>query len=224
MEDIIIRSPKPNKHGHFFVDVMAGFPGGLRHISRLNYTDKGLYDVPLTLKSGVDLHNSYHPRGEQHGKLTRGKLFLSPENQLLGKAKPHTENKEVLLWEKKGQPWDSLKGVQDVGYQPNGFGFANIDALEAGYPIVTPSDDDCVFTIDANTLRSKMISVRYFLVETDNVGAFKQRIDEITTNFRDLDTKVTWRPHQYLTVEKAAIYTTRSPWLAIMLFSKVARI
>jgi len=150
-----------------------------------------------------------------HCKLTRGKLLLLPGGQVLGQAQPHTKVKEVLVWRRKGQSWQSLKGVERFAQYPKGIqSFTNIRALAAGYPVYSASDADYAFEIGAESLVSGDVDIEYFLVESGNVAALQDVIKE-TTHSWDI-------PHESLTFRRAELFTNLSPWFAIVLFAKEA--
>ena len=206
-----ILKPKMARQGKLAIDVVAKLPSSSHHISRLTYKSSGLYDVPLTRRTGMDVHTSFHPNGEIHEKLTRGKLLLYPGGQVLGEAKPHTRVKEVILWQGKGQSWDYLKGVEKITQHQ---GFVNVKAMAAGYPIYGGTGADYVFDIDAQSLPSDWVDVEYFLVEPGNRQALEAIMSEMMESGR--------RPHESVTVEKVVMFTNLSPWLAIVSFSKTA--
>ncbi|MBI2917970.1 MAG: hypothetical protein HYY01_08240 [Chloroflexi bacterium] len=216
MMNIVTIELKTATPDQLMVDIVVNLPSGRYHIGQLAYTKKGLYLVPLTYKataSPIDVHDSYHPGGEMHGKLTKGELLVYPGKQVLGKAKPHTQDKEALLWQRKGQPWDSLKGVERLSpHQKGAQGFASIEATAAGYPIISLSSADHVFEIEGHSLQSKMIDLAVYLVAEGNSKALE---DELCKNMalRPVSTGC-------VTVEKAELFTNLNPWLAIVLFCK----
>ncbi len=115
MIEISTKKPTAANPSQLIIDVVIKIASSTRHLTRLKWDSGGLYDVPLTWKDGMDTHNSYEASGEMHGKLTRGKLMAYSGEILIGKAEPKTADKEVLLWQRKGQPWLSLKGVEICG-------------------------------------------------------------------------------------------------------------
>ncbi len=159
LQKIIISNPKQNKSNKLTIDIVAKLISGSYHISTLTYSRKGLYEVPLTWKSGVDVHTSYHPSGEQHTKLTRGKLFLFPGKKTLGIAKPHTVHNELTIQRTIRQPWDFFRGCERLKW-PN-INFLNIEGLD-GYPIMTKSKSDHQFIIDYRSVNGTDISIEYF--------------------------------------------------------------
>lgn len=117
---MVIRSKNPTPK-RLTIDMVLKLQSDSYHVSRLTYSNKGFYDVARTYESPccpIDVHTSYHPSGKLHCKLTRGKLLVYPGAQILGEAKPHTEAKEVILWQRQGQPWRSLKGSEKVAQYP----------------------------------------------------------------------------------------------------------
>jgi|GEM_PF-6355943 len=130
---VIIRSKKPTPQ-RLLIDIILKFSADSYHVSRITYGSKSFYDVARTYESPdcpIDVHTSYHPSGEMHCKMTRGKLLVYPEGRVLGEAKPHTEAKEVILWQRKGQPWRSLKGVEKVALHPRGVhSFTNVKPID----------------------------------------------------------------------------------------------
>ncbi len=216
VEPIAILSPEPQKPGRLRIDVVVKFSSGSHHLGRLTHGSKGLYDVARTYESlgcPIDIHSSYHPDGEMHCKLTRGKLLLYPGGQVLGKAQPHTRAKEVFLWQRQGQPWQSLKGVEIFGQYPKGVqSFTSARALAAGYPVCFHRDADYVFEIGAESLLSDMVAIEYFLVEPGNVAALEDAIRESSGGWHN--------PHESLALERAELFTNLSPWFAIVLFAK----
>ena len=218
MTQIAILKPETARPKKLTVDVLVNLPSGLHHISRLTYSGTGLYHVPLTYKSPespIDIHTSYHPSGEAHERLTRGKLVAYPGEQVLCKAEPHTNDREVDLWQRKGQPWDSLRGVDRIAQHENGVqGFTNIEAMAAGYPIYSDSDTDYAFEIDAQPLPSQLVDIEYFFVEPGNKQALEAKIGEIVDSWQN--------PRESVTVEKAELFTNFSPWFAIVLLAKRA--
>ena len=81
MMEIVTQELDAKLLGQLTIDIVVNLTSGRYHISRLTYTKKGLYNVPLTYKaevSPIDVHVSYHPSGEAHGKLTRGELKVFP--------------------------------------------------------------------------------------------------------------------------------------------------
>jgi hypothetical protein len=213
---IEILNPTSAKPGRLTIDVVINFLRRSYHISRLTHSSKGLYEVARTYESPgcpIDMHSSYHPSGEMHCKLTRGKLFLYPGGQVLGQAQPHTNAKGVLLWQRKGQPWQSLKGVEKFGQYSKGVqSFTSIRALATGYPVYCDMDTDYVFEIDAESLLPDMIAIEYYLVEPGNIAALEGAIKEPTDSWHI--------PHELLILERAQLFTTLSPWCAIVLVAK----
>lgn len=215
MTEIAILNLKPARTGALAVDVVVYSSRGPYHISRLTHSGKGLYDVARTYESPgcpVDIHSSYHPSGEMHCRLTRGKLSLYPGGEVVGNAQPHTNTKEVLLWQRRGQPWQSLEGVEKFARYPKGVkNFVSARALAGGYPTYRRLDADHVFEIDTKSL-SDMISIEYFLVEPGNIAALESAIKEAVDSWHI--------PHESLILEKAHLFTGLSPWFAIVLVTK----
>lgn len=214
MKQIVISKPKTGKPSRLTIDIVLNSQSGLHHLGRVTYGHRGLYVVARTyecLDCPIDIHISYHPNGEMHGKLTRGKLFQYPPRQFLGQAQSHTKDKEILLWQTKGQLWDSLKGVEKFAPHPKGGQvFVNTEAQVVSYPIYTSSDADYVFKIDILSRTSKMIGIEYFLVEVGNRQSLEAEISEIIDSW----------PNESVTVEKAELFTNLSPWFAIVVFAK----
>jgi len=215
LKPIRILSPRLSKPGRLTIDVVVKQLSGPYHISRLTHGRKGLYDVARTYESPgspVDIHASCHPGGEMHCKLTRGKLVLHPEGQILGEAQPHTKAKEVILWQRQGQPWQSLKGVERFAQHPRGVvNCMNISALAAGYPVYSHRDADYVFEIGTESLPSSDADIEYFLVEPGNVAALEDAIRESACSWQ--------RPRGSLTLERAGQLANLSPWFAIVVFA-----
>lgn len=215
MKQIVIRKPKTGEPGRLTIDIVLNSQSGLHHLGRATYGPRGLYVVAQTHKCRdcpIDIHTSYHHSGEMHCKLTRGKLFKWPPGQFLGQAQPHTKDKAVLLWQRKGQFWDSLKGIEklDVLHPKGCQGFTNnTEAQVTSYPIYTSSDEDYVFKIDIRRRISKMIDIQYFLVEVGDRQSIEAEIIEIIDS----------QPNESVTVEKAELFTNLSPWFAIVVFA-----
>ena len=223
MTEIAIIEAKATGSDRLTVDVVVHLPDGPHHISRLKYTGKNLYDVPMTCKveeSPIDTHTTYHSSGEMHSKLTKGKLMIAAGNRIVEVCQAHYADKasrmparEEKLWQRKGQPWKSLRGVERIAQRQDGIeGFVNITALAAGYPPYSDIDADHVFEIDVESLPSDMCTVQLFLVEASAVNALKECIEEITNSWK--------RPCEFMTVEKVEQFTNFSPWFAIVLFSR----
>jgi len=214
---IAVLNPRLAKPGRLTIDVVVNLPSGSYHITRLTHSNKGLYDVARTYESSdcpVDIHSSYHPSGRMHCKVTRGKLSLHPGGQILGETQPHTKAKEVLLWQRQGQPWESLKGVEKFALYPKGVqSFVNVRALVAGYPVYCHTDADYMFKIDAESFLSGELDIEYFLVEPGNVASLEDAIKETADSWHN--------PHESLTLERAELFITNfGPWFAIVLFAK----
>lgn len=211
---VIIRSKKPTPQ-RLIIDMILKFGTDSYHISRITYGSNGFYDVARTYESPdcpIDVHTSYHPSGEMHGKMTRGKLLVYPEGRVLGEAKPRTEAKEVILWQRKGQPWRSLKGVEKVALHPRGVrSFTNINALATGYPMFVLTDADYIFEIGDEFLSSNF-GIEYFLMEPSNVTALEAALTDGISG---------WHISGESTViERADLFTDLNPWVAIVLFGK----
>lgn len=214
-------NPRLARPGQLIIYIVASLPSGLHHISTLKHNSRGLHDVPMTYKlpgCPVDMHTSYHPNGETHLHLTKGKMWIADgqQTQILDEAcyssKRHP-GREVPLWEAQGQSWSSLDGVEEICPHT---GFVDINSLAAGYPVLsTGHDADYVFEIVAQSLPSTNIDIRKFLVKPHDVNALQQYIGEIMEHQEAL---LTWPAHQRLTVEKAELFTNLSPWLAIVVF------
>lgn len=216
MVEISIKKLSTANLSQFKIDIVAKVPSGMHHLTRLKWDSGGLYDVPLTWKEGMDAHNSYEASGEMHGKMTRGRLMAYPGEMLLGKAEPKTKDKELILWQRKGQPWHSFKGVDRCSWRDKGApGFFNIKSQAEGYPVYDCSDADYMYEIDTQSLPCEMIDIEYFLVEPGNVNALQERVKEIVDSW-------VWA-NELMTVERAELLTNLSPWLAIILFSKIMR-
>jgi hypothetical protein len=57
--------------------------------------------------------------GDSLGKLAQGKLIaiggkVMPLGEVYYKDNTHPKPKAISLWDKKGQAWESLKGVEEV--------------------------------------------------------------------------------------------------------------
>lgn len=141
--------------------------------------------------------------------------MLHPGGHILGKAQPHTKAKEVLLWQRQGQPWQSLEGVEKFALYPRGVvSFTNVRALAAGYPVYSYRDADYVFEIGVERLPSGEAGIEYFLVEPGNIATLERAIRESTGSWHI--------PRETLTLERAELFTDLSPWFAIVLFAKEA--
>ncbi len=224
MTQIAMLKPKTTKPNQLTIDIVVNLPSSIHRLSRLTYGTRALYDVPQTYKSPeshIDIHTSYHRDGEMHQVLTRGKLMESPSERLIGKAEPHTKDRKCTLSQGKGQPWSSLKGVQRIAspfnVRPK---FGNIEKMSSGYPVYRGSDADYLFEIDAKSLPSACIAIQYFLVETSNIKALEEATGKIVNSWKDGETNVTWRPQEFITIERVELFTNFSPWLAIVLISK----
>ncbi len=212
--EVLNIAPKDSKK--FVVDVVVKTNHIRTHLSRLTLSRTGLYDVPQTygsLKGAIDVHTSYHPDGTMHEKMGRGELHHWPGDILLGQAKPHTDFPEFVVWERQGQPWASLKGIEVVGSRPNSDPlFVHGGTSASGYPPYQnqATDADHIFLLDNDAFPQTMVSLQIFLVEPDNIRAVEH---VIATN---LDApRLLLRP---LSLDKATVYTTRKPWLAIVSF------
>jgi hypothetical protein len=216
MKQVVISKPKTGRQGRLIIDIVLKSPSESYHLGRVTYSGRGLYAVAQThqcLDSPIDTHISYHPNGEMHGKLTRGKLFKWPPGQFLGQAKPHTKDEGILLWQRKGQIWNSLKGIEKFAQHPNGIQtFVNTEALRTLYPIYKNGGADYVFEIEVQFPTPKLIDIEYFLVEVGNKQSLEDEIDEIVGS----------QPGyvELFTVEKAVLFTNLSPWFAIVVFAK----
>jgi hypothetical protein len=218
--DIIHRTLNTARSAKVTVDIVVGLPSGNYHVSRLTYTGKGLYNVPLTCKSPtcpIDVHDTYHPNGEIHGKLTRGKLSSHPGGQVVGEAQPHTTNREYVLWERRGKPWGCLTGVQRLGQLMEGCSrFTNIETMAGGYPIFSASDADYVFELDRSSLPSEMVDIAFYLCaphsEQDLGEEMEREMHQSAAPWEVAPPRVT--------VERAELLTDLTPWLAIVVYCK----
>lgn len=229
MAGIDILRPKTASPNQLIIDIVVKFPSAMYQIAQLRQDGGGIYHVPLTWRKGVDIHTSYEQSGEQHKKLTKGKLMVFPANQMQNIAEAHYKNKahwkkqEVILWQRKGMPWGSLKGVERIAPHQKGVQcFVNVEALASGYPIWSGSSADYAFEIDANSLPSAMVGIVYFVVEPDNLAALEDVICETRYSWNRHETEITWRQREFMTVEKADLFTNLIPWFAIVLFSRRA--
>ena len=138
--------------------------------------------------------------------------MVYPEGRVLGEAKPRTEAKEVILWQRKGQPWRLLKGVEKVALHPRGVrSFTNINALATGYPMFVLTDADYIFEIGDEFLSSNF-GIEYFLMEPSNVTALEAALTDGISG---------WHISGESTViERADLFTDLNPWVAIVLFGK----
>jgi len=236
MTKIDIVKPQQARTDELTIDIAVKLSSGLHRVSKLRYGKDELYLIPTTHKKGkpgIDLKTSYHGSGEIHSKLTRGKLrqatfkFGGGKTELLGietlgEATPTEKDTEIVLWRKQGTPLNSIEGAVEINPDQQGAQqTTNIAAVAANYPSLQKSDADYILEIDTES--TPWIDTKYFLVQPGNVDALKERIKEITDRWNDTNTKVNWRPHEFMTVEKAELFTNLSPWLAIVLFSKKAK-
>lgn len=218
--EIVHRTLKTAKPHRVTVDIVVGLSSGKHHITRLTYTGKKLYDVPLTYKSPecpVDVHESYYQSGDMHGKLTRGRLSSHPGGHKLGEAQPHTTSREIVLWEGEGKPWGCLTGAQRLGQLTEGCsGFTNIETVAGGYPTFRASDADYVFELDRSLLPSETVAVAFYLCAPHSEQDLEQEMErEMHQN------AAPWRvPPPRVTVERAELLTNLTPWLAIVLYCK----
>ena len=213
--NISVRKPETTDSNQLVIDIVVKLPP-IHYLTCLKYDGGGLYDVPPTWKEGLDTHTSYEASGEMHSKLTRGNLMIYPGGQLLGKTKPKTNGKEIVLWQRKGQPWHSLKGIERCGPLENGaWGFFNIKPQAEGCHIYDYPHADYVYEIDAQSLPCEMVDIEYFLVEPENISALQECVKKIIDSW-------VW-PNELMTVERVELFANRSPWLAIVLFSKRAK-
>ena len=88
---IDILDPKTAKPDKLTIDIVVNLPSDPHRIQNLKYDKKGLYYALITHKKrviGIDIHTSYHPSGEIHSKLTRGKLRQATAKFGDGKTEP----------------------------------------------------------------------------------------------------------------------------------------
>ena len=230
MTKITILKPKTAKPDKLTIDIVVNLPSGRHRIQNLKYDKNGLYRALTPHKKGVkgiDIHTSYHPGGEIHSKLTRGKLRQAtakfgdgktepPQIETLGEATPSDKDTEIVLWKKQGIPLNSINGVVEINPTQQGLQqMTNIAAVAATYPILHKSDADYVFEIDGRS--TSWIDYTYFFVEPGNTNALEERIREIIDRGNNFESKVTRRPRMFESLEKAVLFTNLSPWLAIVL-------
>jgi hypothetical protein len=224
MSEIAMLNPKLANQSQLIIDIVVNLPSGLHHVATLKHSTDGLHEVPLTYKHSscpVDIHTTYHANGETHIDLTKGKIYIADgqQTQILDEAYYPTREdrgRAVRLWGAQNQSWSSLNGVEEI--HPH-TGFVDINSLAAGYPVLSARHAaDYVFEIVAQSLPSTMISIRKFLVKPHDTTALPQYIGEIMDGWEHEETLVTWPAHERLTVEKAEVLTSLSPWLAIVVF------
>lgn len=220
MTEISIHNINLATPGLLKIDIVLKFASELRHITTISQKLAGLYDVPLTRKAGVDIHTAYHPSGQMHRKLTKGKLTAIGEKitsigEARYKMRAHDRPKGILLWEAQRQRWDELKGVEENN--PHN-GFVSIDSLREGYPVYTGTKADYKFEIEYSSCPSAMIDIKTFLVEPGNQLALSSKIQMVCDCWNRDVLNASLYSNEYLAVEKAELFTSLDPWLAIVLF------
>ncbi len=227
---IDILKPKTAKPDKLTIDIVVNLPSGRHRIQNLKYDKEGLYRALTTHKKGVvviDIHTSYHPRGEIHSKLTRGKLRQAtakfgnvnaepPQIETLGNATPNDRDTAIVLETEQGIPLDSIKGVVEIYPAQQGVHHIdNIAVIAANYPILRKTHADYVFEIEGET--TPWINIKYFFVEPDNESTLEARIQEIINRGNNFESKITLRPRMFESLEKAVLFTNLTPWLGIVL-------
>ena len=229
---INILKPKTAKQDKLNIDTVVNLPSGQHRIQNLKYDNKGLYYTPITHEKGVaglDLHISYHPSGEIHCKLTRGKLrhatvkssngkTAPPQIETLGEATPTDKDTEIVLWTKQGTPLNEIKGVVEIiPAQQGAHEMTNIAAVDATYPVIQKSKADYIFEIDVEP--TPWIDITHFFMEPGNVDILEERIKSIANNWNKIKSnpKLPQLP-KFKYLEKAVIFTNLIPWFVIALF------
>jgi hypothetical protein len=231
MTKIATIKPKQAKVEQLTIDIVVKASSGLHRICKMRYAKDELYLIPTTHdsgKSGIDFHTSYHSSGEKHSKMTKGKLKRATlkfeygkikllKIETLGEATPMIKNSEILLWKEQGAPLNLVEGALKLNATQHGIqSRSNIGVAATNYPIIQDSNADYVFEIDAES--TPWIDMDYFLVKPGNVIALEENIKKIIDSWNDSESKLTWRPHEFKSLEKTVVFTNLSPWLAIVLF------
>ena len=190
-----------------------------------------MYYALITHKKGavgIDIHTSYHPSGEIHSKLTRGKWRQAtakfgngktepPQIETLGEATPTDKDTEIILWTDQGTPLNSIKGVVEINPTQQGVQqMTNIVAVAATYPMLHKSVADYVFGIDTQSVQ--WIDIKYFFVEPGNTDTLEECIKELIDSYNNVKSKSNRLAHKFKSLEKAVLFNNMNPWLAIVLF------
>lgn len=197
------------------VDLLVTLEDGDHHVVRWKYGSRGIYAVPRSfVLDGVASHDSYHPDGERHGKLTTGQLTLYPGGLLLGTAQDKSHPKqEVWLWRSAGSAWHSLHGVEAL--HPNSANVRfDIVSLGQSYPVIQLSDphDSEKIVIEPEKLHGRMVLIEAWLVEAGNEQALQEAVNEV---------RKTWaRPWGRPELDSLHVFKQRNPWFAVAVLSE----